>query len=123
MFILIPKKFFVPVKYIDKGLLHLYGKIIPIYDKKQLDDNKNITFKKHKYRDSIIEYFNDSDKEETPYDTDIDKIFTEIDDEYVAEMTNDKDKELENNILDNNILDNENEDLFLELNNDNINEV
>ncbi len=105
MLILIPDKFFIPVKYIDKNVLHLYGKrtLAFIKDKKS---------KKYKNRDSIIDYFRDmeedydyEDNDDFNYDL---KIYEEIDDEYVFEYNQN---------------DNEYDDLFLELDNENIEEV
>lgn len=118
MLILIPNKFFIPIKYIDKEQLHLYGKKGPlVYGKKGYPYKKSKKSKKYKKRDSIIDYFRDMEEvynDEDKYDFDYDfEIYEEIDDEYVDDKY-----ELED--IPNN---NEYEDLFLELDSENIEEV
>lgn len=109
MLILIPDKFFIPVKYVDKNLLNLYG----LHDKKVYPYKKS---KKYKNRDSIIDYFrdmeeyyNDEDNNDLNYDL---KIYAEIDNEYADEYS-----------VEDNLNNNEYDDLFLELDNENVEEV
>lgn len=112
MLILIPDKFFIPVKYVDKNLLNLYG----LYDKKVYPYKKSKKSKQYENRDSIIDYFRDmeenynyEDNNDLNYDL---KIYEEIDDEYV-----------DNYSAEDNLNNHEYDDLFLELDNENIEEV
>lgn len=118
MFIVVPNNFFIPVKYIDKAQLHLYCESLPQYDEKLYPykkSKKGKKSKKCKNRDSIIDYFRDMESDYeydyNNYDENFNyqsEIFREIDDEYSLESITDDPKY---------------KDLFLELDNENIEEV
>ena len=128
MYILIPNKYFIPVKYIDKNLLHLYDEDHHHHEEEYYhddhncedhhyhhnheDDHKDKKSKKCKYRDSIIDYFNDmennNENNTKNKDNTENKILSEIDEEYVLESTGGE---------------KESKDLFLDLNDESIEKV
>jgi len=128
MFILIPNKFFIQVKPVSKSTLDLYDNGFSYDYKKSFEDkkgkkNKKVKKgKKHKYRDSIIDYFRDMEEDNYYQDDSIDgydDIYeleedNEIDSDYLLESTySDEDDKYEY----------EDEDLFLEIDTNDIKEV